>query len=300
MDINFEYYKVFYYVARYGNLTRAAAALGSNQPNVTRVMKLLEAQLNCRLLVREPRGISLTGEGERLYAHVEAAYEHLMRGQEEIGRQDAADSGVAEIGATETALHLFLLEAMRDFRMEYPRIRIKVHNRSTPEIIREFSSGRLDFAVITMPFEMPDSFHCETVCDFREILVGGTEYKYLSREKIRLEELRECPWIGLGKGTATYELYRQFFAGYGVELELDMEVATSDLLLPLIEKNLGIGFVAESLALPLLKRKALVQIPVDCEMPVRSVQLVSEKGRVRSGAADVFYRYLRGAKQAGG
>ena len=42
MDINFEYYKIFYYVAKYKNITRAAAALGSNQPNVTRVMKLLE------------------------------------------------------------------------------------------------------------------------------------------------------------------------------------------------------------------------------------------------------------------
>lgn len=63
MDINFEYYKIFYYVAKYGNITKAAAALGSNQPNVTRIMKLLEAQLNCRLFVREPRGISLTEEG---------------------------------------------------------------------------------------------------------------------------------------------------------------------------------------------------------------------------------------------
>lgn len=296
MDINFEYYKVFYYVARYGNITRAAAALGSNQPNVTRVMKLLEGQLNCRLLVREPRGISLTGEGERLFAHVEAAYEHLMRGQEEIGRQDGVNSGVVEIGATETALHLFLLEVMRSFRMEYPRIRIKVHNRSTPEIMREFSSGRLDFAVITTPFEAPGSFRCEPLCDFREILVGGAEYKYLGRERVRLKELGECPWIGLGRGTATYELYQQFFGRYGVELMLDMEVASSDLLLPLIERNLGIGFVPESLALPLLKRRVLVQIPLDCEdgeMPVRSVQLVSEKGRGRGSAADVFYRYLR-------
>ncbi len=45
MDINFEYYKIFYYVAKYKNITRAAAALGSNQPNVTRVMKLLEEGL---------------------------------------------------------------------------------------------------------------------------------------------------------------------------------------------------------------------------------------------------------------
>ena len=52
MDVNFEYYKIFYYVAKYGNITKAAAALGSNQPNVTRIMKLLESQLNCRLFIQ--------------------------------------------------------------------------------------------------------------------------------------------------------------------------------------------------------------------------------------------------------
>ena len=67
MDINLEYYKIFYYVAKYRNMTKAAAALGSNQPNVTRIMKLLESQLNCRLFIREARGISLTREGEQLF-----------------------------------------------------------------------------------------------------------------------------------------------------------------------------------------------------------------------------------------
>ncbi len=45
MDISFEYYKIFYYVAKYRNITKAAAALGGSQPNVTRTMKLLESQL---------------------------------------------------------------------------------------------------------------------------------------------------------------------------------------------------------------------------------------------------------------
>ena len=125
MDINFEYYKVFYYAARYRNLTRAAAALGSNQPNVTRIIKLLEAQLGCRLFVREPRGIGLTEEGEKLYSHVEAAYDHLIRAQEEIGGPSAQEAGTVEIGATETALHLFLLEEMREFKGNHPKIRMK-------------------------------------------------------------------------------------------------------------------------------------------------------------------------------
>ena len=73
MDINFEYYKIFYYVAKYCNFTKAARALGNSQPNVTRAMNNLEQQINSLLFIRNNRGVQLTPEGERLYAHVSAA-----------------------------------------------------------------------------------------------------------------------------------------------------------------------------------------------------------------------------------
>lgn len=296
MDINFEYYKIFYYVAKYRNITKAAAAFGSNQPNVTRTMKLLEAQLKCRLFVREPRGIRLTEEGEKLFSHVEAAYQHLICAQEEICGQDLDSVGTVEIGATETALHLFLLVAMRDFKLKYPKIRIKVHNHTTPEIIKSFAAGKLDFVVITTPFEIPASFTCDTICNFQEILVGGPQYKSLGEGNMELSGLNHYPWIGLGKGTATYELYKNFFRKYNIEMELDMEVATSDLLLPLIQNNLGIGFVPERLALPLIHKKMLIPIPIDGKIPNRSIQLISDKSRRKSGAAETFYQFLNGSK----
>ena len=293
MDINFEYYKIFYYVAKYGNITKAAAALGSNQPNVTRIMKLLEAQLNCRLFIREARGITLTEEGEILYSHAEIAYRHLWNAQEEICRQDSLKGGTVEVGATETALHLFLLNALRDFKQKYPAIRIKIHNHTTPEIIKHLISGKLDFAMITTPFETSGSISCDKILDFKEILVGGTLYESLCKAPLELEDIKNYPWIGLGRGSATYELYRNFFIEHKIDMEPDMEVATSDLMIPLIENNLGIGFVPEKLAFPFLQEKKLVQIPVNCNLPERSIKIVSDKGRGKSLAADTFYKYLK-------
>ncbi len=293
MDINFEYYKIFYYVAKYKNITKAATALGSNQPNVTRIMKLLESLLNCRLFVREARGVSLTEEGEILYSHVEIAYRHLLNAQEELFRQSVSRCGTVEIGATEAALHLFLLDALRDFKTEYPAIRIKIHNHSTLETVKQLNSGKLDFAVITTPFEEVKSVCCEKVLDFEEILVGGIQYENLCKAPLDLKELKKYSWIGLVRGSATYELYKDFFIKHKVDMELDMEVATSDLMLPLIINNMGIGFVPKKLAQPLLKEKKLVQIPLTCEVPRRSVQLVSDRGRGKSLAADTLYKYLK-------
>ncbi len=293
MDINFEYYKVFYYVAKYENITKAAAALGRNQPNVTRIIKLLESQLGCRLFTRGARGVRLTEEGERLYFHVEAAYRHLINAQEEIAVPGAFSGGSVEIGTTETALHLFLLDALHSFRQKYPEIKIKIHNHTTPETIRLLTGGSLDFAVITTPFELPAAVSGIAVLDFEEILVGGMQYRDLCRVSLKLKDIKEYSWIGLGRGSATYELYKNFFIKHGVDFEPDMEVETSDLMLPLIENNFGIGFVPRETALPLLEEGKLVQIPIDFELPGRSIQMVSGQGREKNSAADVLYKFLR-------
>lgn len=296
MDINFEYYKIFYYVAKYENITKAAAALGSNQPNVTRIMKLLESQLGCRLFIRGARGISLTEEGERLYSHVEIAYKQLIGAQEEIRKQGSFSGGTVEIGVTETALHLFLLNALPHFRLEFPEIRIKIHNHTTPETIRHLVSGKLDFAVITDPFELSETVSCHKIMDYDETLVGGMQYRTLSESILELKDLRKHSLIGLGRESATYRLYKDFFIEHGVDYEPDMEVATSDLMLPLIENNFGIGFVPEALALPLLEQGKLVQMQINCRLPKRSIQMIADKGRGKSLAANTLYKYLKRGK----
>ena len=60
MNVNFEYYKIFYYVAKYENFTKAARVLGNSQPNITRAMNSLEQQIHSTLLVRTNRGVQLT------------------------------------------------------------------------------------------------------------------------------------------------------------------------------------------------------------------------------------------------
>lgn len=45
MYINYDYYRIFYYVAKYQNFTQAANILMNNQPNITRTVKNLESSL---------------------------------------------------------------------------------------------------------------------------------------------------------------------------------------------------------------------------------------------------------------
>ena len=109
MDIALDYYRIFEAVARHRSFTRAAEALVNSQPNLTRAVHNLEAELGCRLFLRSSRGVELTPEGEALYAHVTAAMEQLRAGEAELQRQRELRSGMVSIACSETALHAVLL-----------------------------------------------------------------------------------------------------------------------------------------------------------------------------------------------
>lgn len=59
MEVTYDYYRIFYYAAKYKSFSQAATILMSNQPNVTRAIHNLESQLGCRLFIRSNRGQSL-------------------------------------------------------------------------------------------------------------------------------------------------------------------------------------------------------------------------------------------------
>ena len=78
MNINYEYYRIFYYVAKLKSFTQAAACLMNSQPNITRTIRNLERELGCPLFIRSNRQVTLTAEGEALYRHVTIAVEQLQ------------------------------------------------------------------------------------------------------------------------------------------------------------------------------------------------------------------------------
>lgn len=103
MEVTYDYYRIFYYAAKYKSFSQAATILMSNQPNVTRAIHNLESQLGCRLFIRSNRGAELTPEGERLYSHVAIAYDHLHAAELELENEKKLEQGTVTIGVSEIA-----------------------------------------------------------------------------------------------------------------------------------------------------------------------------------------------------
>lgn len=105
-----DYYRIFYYVAKYKSFSKAAKMLDNNQPNITRCMNILENELDCKLLNRSHKGISLTPEGKLLYSHVSIAMKQLEDGENAIIKNRSLNGGTISIGVSDIALRIFASE----------------------------------------------------------------------------------------------------------------------------------------------------------------------------------------------
>lgn len=293
MDINYEYYKVFYYVGKYRNLTKAAQALGSNQPNVTRVMKLLESELGCQLLVRSNKGIALTEKGALLHERVSSAFFQLQAAEEELSQNGKLTEGTIILGTTETALHLLLFEKLKEFKRINPKVRFIIHNCNTKTAVRELTRGAIDVSVVTGPFSTEKHIKSESLLTFRDILICGSNYIELTEEKRHLNQLVDYPWVSLAKDTVTYDMTSDFFLKNGILLKPDIEVATSDLMIPMIQNNLGIGYVPEQLAIAEIEAGTIFRVPLYENMDTRSVCVLYDAKRGQSRCEKEFLEFLR-------
>ena len=295
MNISFDYYKIFYYVAKYQNVTLAANALLCNQPNVTRTIKSLEHALGCTLFVRSNRGVHLTPEGERLFEHIKIAVEQIAFAETELNRSKTLQNGVVSLGATEIALHTFLLPVLNEYRRLYPGIRLNILNHTITQAIAALKNNLVDIAVVTTPTGDIRGLKAKPLKNVHETAVCGPYFSELSDREVSLHELSEYPLISLASKTRTYEMYRQWFSENGVPYSPVIEVATADLILPMVKNNLGIGFVPEDFldaAERAGKSSGLHRIRLKENTPARFVTLLKRQDSVLSVAAKELVRLI--------
>jgi DNA-binding transcriptional LysR family regulator len=73
----------------------------------------------------------------------------------------------------------------------------------------------------------------------------------------------------------------------------DMEVATTDQILPMVRSNLGIGFCPEGIARPAVERGEVYEILLEEEIPERQITLVEDSGKPQSIAVQKLLTYFK-------
>jgi len=294
MNITYDYYRIFYYVATYRNFTQAAKVLMNNQPNISRAMTNLEHELDCQLFVRSNRGVTLTPEGERLYSRISVAFQQIQAAEEELEDTKNLSKGIVSIGVSEIALHLVLLPKLQKFRHLFPNIRIRISSTTTPQALNALHAGLVDFAMVTSPVRISHPYRGIILQPFQEMLVAGPGFSFLAGKTLRPEDLPQYPLILMNSQTNSHDYYLRYFLAQGVSLRPEIEVSISDQILPMVKCNLGIGILPEAYVTEALEKKEVCSFALSCNIPPRNIFLIKDASRPASIAARKLEKILTG------
>ena len=144
-------YGVFVDVVKFKSLSQAAYYHNYTVPAVSQIIKGLEKDLGLTLLNRSHAGVSLTADGEHLYPFIETLAKAETNLNEEASRILSLESGTIRIGTFSSVSFNVLVPLLRDFKQEYPKIRIELRHGDNFSIENMLSRGTVDLGILDLP-----------------------------------------------------------------------------------------------------------------------------------------------------
>lgn len=129
--------KVFYTVAKEGNITKASEILHISQPAVSRTIQMFEYSLKIKLFERMSRGVKLTTQGERMYAFAESIMQQAKSFSSELYEHEDDLSGELKIITTPGVGSGWLTHYIPGFADLYPKVNISILGKMEDVDLRE-------------------------------------------------------------------------------------------------------------------------------------------------------------------
>lgn len=293
MNVNLEYYKIFYHVAKCGSVTAAAKELCLSQPAVSQAIKQLEEQLTVQIFVRHSKGVALTQEGEILFEFVRNGYEQILAGEHKLKEMIDLEQGNLRIGASDMTLQYYLLPYLEEYHRLYPNIKVNVTNAPTPSTIDHLMAGNIDFGVVSTPFENEEHLQVYRGREIKDIFVAGERFAYLRGKRLSYADLMRYPVICLEGKTSTRYYVDKFLKQNDVVLSPEFELATSSIVTQFTVRNLGIGCVVEDFAKEELEAGRLFKLEFEQEIPAREICVITDRRLPVSKAAQALLQLLK-------
>lgn len=289
--INPAHLDLFRAVLRHGGMTRAAAALGLGQPQVSRAMAQLEAELGLTLFVRGHGSALPTAEGEAFAREVEntcAGLEHLRHAARQIRERG---TGPLRIACQPSLAAGLLPRAIRGLVAEHPGIRVAVHVPGPDTIWSWAASGQCDLGLVRPRFgyagvEAEPFLTVDAVC----ALPRG--HALARKRTIRVEDLAPETLVAGGPGPFQAAVEARFAAA-GIAPRFALMAQYTAARCGLVAEGLGLAIVdpvpARACAgLPIVLRPFRPALPIE-------TLLIRPAGRPPGPHAMRLVELLRGA-----
>ena len=287
-------YRIFYTVAKTGNISKAAKELYISQPAISKSIQKLEESMNCELFRRSSRGVSLTEEGELLYSHVKVAFETLALGEDRLRNSIELGVGHLKIGVSSTLCKYMLLPYLNEFIKLYPHINISITCQSTNDTLKLLEENKIDVGLIGKP-ESLKNIDFYYLAEIKDIFVATKDYlRNLKARGVKENRILQSSTIMLlDKNNMTRQYIDDYLQENHIVVQDSIDISSMDLLIEFAKISVGVACVIREFVKKELADGSLIEIPLGFPIHKREVGFAYKKSVKPSKSLELFVDFYK-------
>lgn len=258
--INLELYKIFVFVAKEENITKASEKLNISQPAVTKHIKNLEEQLGVNLFKRNKYGMELTDKGRELYKEVGEPIIKIYNAERKF-----RSSRNINLGSHVTMLSRMFGKCIAEYYKLNPTSQIEVTNETFNDMLNMLENQKLD---IVLSKKVDESVYNTNKIEFiklgllHDIFVINTNSKYKDKVFNKKELAKEKIYTPKRTSITTINLMKELNLTDGME---NIKNITYTTMLGILKTEDSIGLITKEYIKDELKENKLAILKTDFE-----------------------------------
>ena len=282
---------------RQGTVNATAAALHLTPSAVSQQLAALSREMGCQVTEKEGRVLRITSAGQVLLTHAAEIVGQVEALKSDLERHHLGEVGVVRVAAFQTAAKHIVVPAAAALASRLPGLELHLSQVDAPLSLQELTAGRLDIALSVEYIDSPpgtDRRFSRTPLlqdEFNALLPSG--HRLATRNRVRLGELRDDPWIGNLPGSPCHFVTMAACAAAGFAPLVRHEIDDWAITVELVAAGLGVALMP-SLAHPPI-RPDVVVLPLDGRPAARNIVAFTRRGTEES---PVIARVLTAMQEA--
>ena len=237
--------RLFVAIAEAKNLTRGAERVHLAASSASHRMRVLEASIGTPLLLREPRGVSLTRAGEALLRHARQVFAQLEQMHADLTPYAKGVRGHVSLWANTHATHTFLPDSLATFLQRHPQVSISLEEHTSPDVLMAVARGEVEVGVVAGTIEGAEVELIPYRAD-RLVLIAPIEHPLAALTSSLFAQVLDYPFVMLHSGSAIHTFTMNAAAALGRHLEVRIQVRSFEAVCRMVSAGVGIGMVPRS------------------------------------------------------
>lgn len=264
------------------HFSKAAEQCYVSQPTLSTQIRKLEDELDVQLVERSPRQVMLTAVGQEVVDRARSILNEVDAIRSIARRARDPDSGTLRLGLFPTLAPYFLPHVIPELRVRYPRLRLRLFEEKTEDLLSMLSEGRLDAGLLALPVTV-DGLVTHALFEEPFVVAMAEQHPLAARDLIRMEDLESQELLLLEDGHCLRDHALAVCQMAGAHEKLDFHATSMETLRQMVAANTGITLMP-TLAVkpPVAATENLVTRPFASKGPTRTIAMAWRKSSALS------------------